>query len=190
MVFPVGVEQMTMSFEHSFFPASNDALTSHLVGGSNSPPGEPGSVTSRLRGFDGALLETVESGSAISRSVDEWLAMAGISLNAPNTNLTADYNDQNDPNLSEEQWRYPTFRTSGVLVDVSIEYDNRCAAGPSAPRAKPICAANSTACTARTATDSTVGSYGVGAAGRGRQTGRNTCLRHALGGPPRKAPRR
>jgi len=125
MLFPTGVEQMTMSFEHSFMPATTDALTSHLIGGSNAKPGEPGAVTTRLIGHDGERIATLESGSAIGKSVGDWLAMAGIALNDQNTNLTADYYDQRNTNLTPDQYRYPTFRTAGVAVDVYIAYDNR-----------------------------------------------------------------
>ena len=56
-------------------------------------------------------------GSSIRATVTEWLAMAGVAdMNAPNTELTADYRDAT---------RFPPFRSAGVAVEVTIAYDNR-----------------------------------------------------------------
>ena len=41
--------------------------------------------------------------------------MAGIALDTPNTNLSSDADDPT---------RFPRFRTSGVLVEMGVEYSN------------------------------------------------------------------
>lgn len=115
-VYPLGIELMRMALEHAFMPGSDESVFAHLSGGSNIAVGEAGAVTTYLRAANGTVVEMIASGGSISNSLAGWLALADVSLDQPNLNLTADYRDPT---------KFPTFRTAGVSLDVSIFFDNR-----------------------------------------------------------------
>lgn len=65
------------------------------------PHGTEGAVNSYIESSKGIRVEEKQSGSSISKSIEEWLALADISLDTQNTQLTPDYRNAS---------KYPTFR--------------------------------------------------------------------------------
>ena len=115
-VYPVGADAMHMALEHAYVPAASDSPFHQMRGSSNVKSGESGAVPTLILDADGEVVRRVPSGAGISDTIQGWLAVAGVTLDEPNTNLTADYRDAT---------KFPPFRSAGVSIDILIAYDNR-----------------------------------------------------------------
>ena len=112
---------MTVSFEHIVEAATAESTFSVILSSSNSvthvdkvAPGEPASMITRVRAANGTLIE-FKPGKTITLSVRDWLAFAGVDLDASNVALKPDHYDSN---------KYPKYRISGANVDLVVEYSN------------------------------------------------------------------
>jgi len=126
-VYPVGVDLMEMAFEHivdggagfaDLAASSNTKATFY-----NSPDSSVFGIVSTIQLANGSTVE-VESGSSVRMPIADWVAGAAteaksnirnVTLNKFNSDLPADYRDST---------RHPPFRSSGVAVLITVDYDN------------------------------------------------------------------
>ena len=115
-VYPVGVDLMSMAFEHSATAQTAASSFATLKASSKVPSGQAGGLRSTILSAANGTQVSFESGAAVRMHVRDWLALAGLdSLDATNLDLEPDATDAT---------KYPRFRTSGILVDITIEYSN------------------------------------------------------------------
>ncbi len=117
-VYPVGVDLMTMAFEHSFQGA---VRFDGRNGSSTRPAGSVGAVDTTVifRNESGGK-RTVRSGTATRLTVGEWVALAtpaGLTLDDENRDLSPDYR----PGRAQV---YPRFRSAGLTIDLDVRYSN------------------------------------------------------------------
>ena len=113
-IYPLGVDLMDMHFEHSVGAALRDSSFAPLASSSNLAGTGPGTLPSMIHAADGTT-EAFPSGSSISMSLQDWLQTAGVRLDDVNSIVSPDVYDST---------KYPRIRTTGVIVEVNIEYSN------------------------------------------------------------------
>jgi len=115
-VYPVGVEDLLMVFEHFYKPLNLESRIDGFSGNSNVPDGKKGSVDTTLLDYQGKEVETIKSGQHIKKTLREWLKIGGIASLDGENSVWTDYRARH---------RVPTFRTTGCVIDFTVVYDNR-----------------------------------------------------------------
>jgi hypothetical protein len=145
-VYPVGVDNMTVMFDHTYeFPNGKFGLDEYR-GTSTVPEREVDSrrplVTSFLESSvasgDSGEQRIFRAGEPISLTLGEWLATTGTSLERANDLASTDL-DGREGAISGEP-RLPVYRMTGMVVTVLISYSN----GPPTLEAQPTVFANIT----------------------------------------------
>lgn len=116
-VFPIGVEDMTVSFQHAYHAAEADFP---LRGDSNLAVPTDGVLplhTDFEDVFPNVSTLAIASGTPITFRLSDWLLMANVSLDQLNT--------LEPPDAREGVHRHPFFRTTGVSLEVDLEYSNK-----------------------------------------------------------------
>lgn len=128
-VYPVGVDRMSLAFEHAVQASTSGSSFEPLAASSNEPSdpanGVIGGIQSRIVFANGTVVAVDSTdGAAIRMPLAGWLRAAAtestsvvrnVSLDGYNYDLSADYRDPT---------RFPPFRSSGVALQITIEYDN------------------------------------------------------------------
>ena len=116
-LFPVGIEQMSVTIEHAVGSSDDATRFADVAGSSSIPEGEEGAMEATVHAANGSVYRGFGEGAAISLRVHEWLEAAGVpSLDAANTALNQpDYRDGATP---------PRYRTTGLGIDLSVEWYN------------------------------------------------------------------
>ena len=116
-IFPLGVEEMVISFQHSY-RATDSGFP--LRGDSNLAA-ETDGIYPLETVFTGVFRNRsdvyVPSGQSISLRLSDWLLMANVTLDEPNTMELRDARADRD--------HFPFFRTTGVSLQVRLEYSNK-----------------------------------------------------------------
>ena len=127
-VYPVGVDKMSMSFEHTIAGEGATSGFAHISASSNRVTNEDAEppvygIHSNLVCANGTEVP-LESGSSISMTLEQWLTAArtaqgstvtNVALSGFNTDLAPDY---------RYPTRYPPFRSTGVALEINIDYNN------------------------------------------------------------------
>lgn len=113
-VYPVGVDEIVIAYEHGY--TTTEAF--NWWGSSSVSPGLPESVQSTVERPEGRTNKSAlqfDSGSAIRLSLRGWLDAANVSLDDRNTQLSPDYRDSAV---------YPRMRSSGTTLTITTKYSN------------------------------------------------------------------
>jgi len=111
-IYPVGVEDMTLSFRHTF---KIDEQSAPNLKGDSLLTEETAEGVKPLDTYFGDV--RYASGGAITLTITELLALVGVSLDSYNTAEPRDARPSVD--------RFPMYRTTGVMLNVDIEYSNK-----------------------------------------------------------------
>ena len=95
-VFPVGTDLMTISFSHVVTATTADSSFAELASSSNTAEGAEGALPTYVENALNGSKTYIPSGSSISMSLQEWMAIAGASLDEPHMELAPDYDDPSE----------------------------------------------------------------------------------------------
>jgi hypothetical protein len=127
-VYPVGVEEMVMSFEHTYeFPVGKFGLKEWR--GSSTLTAEQVASTQSITAIlpssvdegDGSASH-ISEGKSVSHPLKTWLKAAKASLDDVNTLSPQD--QLNRPGADGKAGRLPHFRMTGLVITVQIHYAN------------------------------------------------------------------
>lgn len=120
-VFPLGVEEMTVSFRHTYTTRQLGLAGDSSLATPNADGVLP--LDTRFIGV-GATGATIvhEGGATLTFPIKEFLAMANVTLDSPNTGEPTDARASSTPAYAN---RKPFMRTTGVQVDAVLSYSNK-----------------------------------------------------------------
>ena len=110
-VYPIGIEEMNLYFEHAF--TGGDKFEDRK-GSSSYAAGAEGAIDTTImynKGEEKIAGPTYQSGEPIGMRVVDWLLAAELDLNAENPELTPDYKDGTT---------LPRLRSTGLTIDVRV----------------------------------------------------------------------
>ena len=123
-VYPLGVEEMVMSFEHTYqFPVGKFGLSEWK--GSSTLDQEQVSVNPNITAILPSTIggaKQIKEGGSVSQTVKEWLTIAGTSLDELNSIAGADNLKRKGPDGKSA--RLPFNRMTGMVVTVTMRYSN------------------------------------------------------------------
>lgn len=130
--YPLGVEEMFVSFRHTYKTIDGNGDMSGPAGDSLLAEATNGvyPLDSTIRLRDGRR-EYIRSGAIITQSIHQILSRVGISLDAYNTDEPRDARPGID--------RFPKFRTTGVRIKMHFEVDRLVLMGRSSSRFSRYC---------------------------------------------------
>jgi len=119
------VDDLEIAFEHAYFSSSKvgslSGVSSHRECNEGNSP-DDGCTNHPMSTeilYANGTARTFKVGEAITLQLREYLALANLTLDMLNTEAGVDFRDRGaaDP-------RFPRFRTSGLLLNVDLEYSN------------------------------------------------------------------
>ena len=123
-VYPVGVDKMGFAFEHNIKNGTNFAdigSNSHEVTDETANPPVYG-IISKIRCANGTDIQ-VPPGTSVGLSLQDWIGIASTgSAAVPQVSLDGAAADLKPDDT--RNGRHPPFRTSGIALQIRIEYDN------------------------------------------------------------------
>ena len=120
-IFPLGTEEMTISFRHTYKTRQLDINGDSSIAVVDADGTRP-LDTAFVGVGDSASTVVSPAGATITYPLKEFLAMANITMDVMNTLEPTDARASTNPSFAN---RKPYFRTTGVQVDVSLSYSNR-----------------------------------------------------------------
>lgn len=115
-VYPVGIEKMTISVRHTYKTADLPYVGDSSVTTSD---GHKRPLHTRFVDvFQDKSELYFESGATITGTLERWLAMADVNLDTKNMDEPLDERNNGYNN-------HPFYRTTGVQLNVELEYSNR-----------------------------------------------------------------
>ena len=112
VLFPIGVEETMIGFEHAF-EARNAGGGGHAFQGSTG--GASGDLTKTTFAFPNGSEIVLEDGSVPLFSLGDWLVLAGVQLDQPNMETSPDFRNAS---------HFPLYRHTGVAIEAKIYYSN------------------------------------------------------------------
>lgn len=123
-VYPVGVDKMGFAFEHNVKNGTNFAdigSNSHEVTDETANPPVYG-IISKIRCANGTDIP-VPPGASVGLSLQDWIRIASTgSAAVPQVSLDGAAADLKPDDT--RNGRHPPFRTSGIALQIRVEYDN------------------------------------------------------------------
>lgn len=127
-VYPMGSDEMMMSFEHTYqFPNGDKGLQTFK--GASTLSAEAVDLNPEVKAtlpttivYKNGTTRALGEGKSVSLSLREWLELAEVDLDHYNT--IADFDNLDRKSVDGKSKRLPFYRMTGMIINVLIDYSN------------------------------------------------------------------